>query len=297
MAAASSGIPRRRIPGRARPADQALSEWRRARAEWIRTRSDPEAARVLAPFLFGEAEHMHRWRVQLDCGHVTEVFHPAKDKPAGEWRWDRLLPGEFWCDVDECREARGFPMRDIASWDERLGTGTWDADPEHAPEYLSKLPPAKAAETWARMREPEPREYARWRVTLSCGHTEETVVSHDVDWEPVHGVARRPPEDDGQRERRAWLVRQHEEQGDEWGKRYVKEDLPEPTPWTTCFICPRARKISAYQYVGSLVPPPPTPQPTATVDRRSRLERELREAEQRTARLRAELGHLDTDRS
>jgi hypothetical protein len=261
MTAALSGIPRRRLPGRARPAGQALSEWRRARAEWIRTRSDPEAARVLAPFLVGEAEHMHRWRVQLDCGHFTEVIHPAKDKPAEAWQCDRLLPGEFWCDVDECYKARGFPVWDIASWDKRLGTGTWDDDPEEVLDYLSKLPPAEVAETWERIRRPEPREYARWRFTLSCGHKEELAVSNDVDWEPAHGVTRRPPEDDWQRERRDWLVCYYEEQGDKWGRRFVEEDFPEPTPWTTCFTCPRARKVSAYQYVGPLVPPPSTPQP------------------------------------
>lgn len=297
MTPASPGIPRRRLPGRARPADQALSEWQRARAEWIKTRSNPEAARVLAPFLVGEAEHMHRWRVQLDCGHVTEVIHPAKDKPAEEWRWRMLLPGEYWCDVDECRKTRGLQVREIASWDERLGTGTWNADPEEVPEYLSKLPPTEAAETWARMRDAEPRDYARWRATLSCGHTEEVAVSHDVNWEPTHGVTRRPPEDNGQRERRDWLIRYHEEQGDEWGRRYVEEDFPEPTPWTTCFTCPRARKINAYQYVGPLVPPPRSSPPTAVADRRAQLERELRKAEERTVRLRAELGHFDAQGS
>lgn len=278
-----AGIEIRRLPGRARPAGKALRDWQATREEWIRTRTDQAAARILAPFFTGDAEDMHRWRVQLDCGHITEVIHSGIDEPPEEWQWRGLLPGEFRCDVPECRQARSCPLRGIVSWDKR--TGAILADPEEQPEWVPGLP----EETRDRVRQVRPREYAMWRVTLSCGHTADDAVADDPGWTPTQGIARTPPRDDGERRRRDWLIRFYGNQGDEQTRRYVAEDFPEPVPWTTCYTCTRSRKIVACHYIGALMRPVTPPDPA---EARAMTERELRKAERRVAKLRAQLDSI-----
>ena len=283
-----AGIQSKRLPGRAQPADEALRGWQAAREEWIRTRADQAAARTLASFFIGDAEHMHRWRVRLDCGHIAEAVHSGKDQPPAEWRWRGLLPGEFRCEVPECREARSCPVRGIVSWDKLTAADAFPADPEERSGWLGG-PPGKAR---TRIPEAGPRESAVWEVTLSCGHTADDVFTGDSSWTPAQGITRTPPKDDGERQRRDWMIQFYGAQGDEWTRRYVAEDFPEPVPWTTCRTCTRARKITAYQYIGALTrPQSPTPPPDPA-EARAVLERELRKAERRVAKLRAELNSL-----
>lgn len=135
-----------------------------------------------------------------------------------------------------------------------------------------------------------------WKVTLTCGHQDQ--VATDGGWKPEDGIARRPcpPEDAEQRARRDHLIALYSEPGesyDEESLRFVREDFPNPTPWTTCFTCTWARKITEQEYVGPLVTPPRQKRPAPDV--KTVLKRRLRDAERQAADLRKQLAALDSD--
>lgn len=63
-----------RIPGRARPRAQAVKEFEEATADLKK-----RYRREFWPLFVPEATKMYRWRMQLECGCVHEVFTSGKD--------------------------------------------------------------------------------------------------------------------------------------------------------------------------------------------------------------------------
>lgn len=124
--------------------------------------------------------------------------------------------------------ARRRRVREITSWDERLGEHTIPADPEVCPpdHVFANLP----ADVYAKVRQKEPRHYAEWAVTLACGHTQEEWVP--MDWNPEDGP-RHTLDDPGRRARFARRMLADPDM-DEWDKRYLREGGPEPMPWAVC---------------------------------------------------------------
>ncbi|HEY2691197.1 MAG TPA: hypothetical protein VGJ50_22370 [Streptosporangiaceae bacterium] len=134
-----------RLPGRPRRQAEARAEFDRHRARWISTQAKPQTAALL----YGNAEHMHRWRIQLDCGHIHEVLTRGKDRPPAGERWinclgDKLAQGEYPCYEQSCHRDVD---RDIVSWDKRQDKET-PPDPEDPPDWWGDRDPA----LWARTR-------------------------------------------------------------------------------------------------------------------------------------------------
>lgn len=289
-ASADSPI-RRRLRGEPVSREQAQAEYRRQREHWINTRADPERARVLAGLLWWPSEErVHRWRIELGCGHIAEIFRgEGADSTPADWRWDddeplhQMLPGEYSCKVKECRLVQGTPVRDIVSWDERLRTDSDPPEPEECP-YKSM-----SAERWADLRHEFEQPFAVWRATLDCGHVAETRTPED--WDPSKPIARRPAKDNGQRERMAQMLRDARADGDEWSIRLLEREFPEPNDFHGCFTCMWARRIVAFEYVGLLSEPV---KPTRA-ERRAKLSAQLGQAERRAERLRAQLSQLDEE--
>lgn len=272
-----------KLPGRPRPQAEARQEFEERRADFMQRCTIPSIADVLVNIHVGKTQDMHRWRVRLDCGHIREVLTRGKDTPPEEIKWGDYLLGEYPCNEKGCYR---HVTRDIVSWDEPMELVT-------APDPVD--PPADwegDADLWAVTRRDHP--LAHWKVTLTCGHQDQTAT--DGGWKPEDGIRRRPPEDDEQRARCDDLIALYSERGgfqDEESLRYVREDFPKPTPWTTCYTCAWGRKITAHKYVGPLV----TPQrkPRQAPDARTVLQRRLSAAEREAADLRKQLAALDHD--
>jgi hypothetical protein len=77
----------RRLPGRARPREGVLREYQEFNAK---VRKNIPA--VLWDFLAPDPDQLYRWRVQLDCGCIKELFTFDKDKLPTEstYRCDHL---------------------------------------------------------------------------------------------------------------------------------------------------------------------------------------------------------------
>lgn len=155
-----------------------LSEFDK-RVEALRSRHKP----VFWPIFVPKAEDMHRWRVQLECGCLHEVFTRGKADYPDDGSWlepimQRPLPvGEYWCTNDHGEAGRAY--RDVVEWLERE-VKELPPDPAESP-YEGMDP-----ETWAKVRHAEPHSTAFWRVRLSCGHFKVQVAT-DVDWRPEDG--------------------------------------------------------------------------------------------------------------
>lgn len=273
---------RTRVPGRARPRAEAMTEFEEGVAD-LRRRLDP----ALWPLFIPKAEDVFRWRIQLECGCVREIFTTGKDRFPDE-RSDRdpvtgcrLPDGEFWCRDHHVAK----PYREIAEWDERR-VHEFPADPEEPQHGLD-------AETWAKIQRPEPHSSAFWRVKLSCGHYADVCVG-DLDWKP----------EDGPRlvtkKRLAEIRRDFEEmwasgepgwpnEGPERDhiRRMLDLGWPRPEPEHECFACTAAKRVTGYQRIGPLVPPPKPAAPPPT--ERERVEAQLARAEAEVQRLRKRL--------
>lgn len=107
-----------KLPGRPRPQAEALADYHRKREELIRNSADPHRSAVLIDFIIGPPELQHRWRIQLDCGHIYEVYTGGKDSlPSESLRSSTYLPDEYPCAEEGCIR---HVTRDIVSWDERM---------------------------------------------------------------------------------------------------------------------------------------------------------------------------------
>lgn len=276
----------RRLPGKARPREDVLREYRDLNAE---RRSRIPAP--LWPFWAPDPDEYYRWRIQLDCGCITEVLTCGPDRRPDETQWPdpacgaRLPAGQLLCTHKDSPSA---PYREIAGWGDRRKV-TFAADPAEPPEWAD-------AETWALLRHDEPHTSAFWTVTLSCGHVTEMPVS-DLGWKPADGPSRvsadsllemttefeelwaKQPDAQPQRER-------------EHTQRMLAKGWPSPSPEHLCYTCPRARAIVACQRIGWLVPRTPQPKPPKPPSRAS-LEQRLRQAEAQADELRRQLAQLD----
>lgn len=266
-----------RLPGRARPGRAALQEYEEWRAA-LRQRLMKRDLLALMPLYAPEPDRVYRWRIRLDCGCITEALTFGNKHPAGQRR----------CEHDDDPLA---PYRAISTWDERREV-VLEADPVDPPSYWEDLDEA----LWEKMRHPEPRTCAFWRVTLACGHRTDAVAP-GLSWQPADGPRLVPPKrlkemieefEDHQSEPR---TEAHGKVLDEHTARMLNQGWPSPQPETSCFECRSARFITAFQRVGCLRPAAKTASPTVTDS--DGLQRKLQAAEAKVAKLRAQLGQFD----
>jgi hypothetical protein len=276
----------RRLPGKARPREDVLREYRDLNAG---RRSRIPAP--LWPFWALDPDVYYRWRAQLDCGCITEVLTGGPDSRPDDTQWPdpvcgaRLPAGQILCTHEDSAPA---PYREIAAWEERWEL-TFPADPAEPPDWAD-------AKTWAVLRHDAPHTSAFWTVTLSCGHITEVAVS-DLGWKPADGPSLVSA---GRlREMTAEFEEFWAEQPDaqaprerEHMQRMLAEGWPSPSPKHLCYTRPRARVILAYQRIGWLVPRTPEPKPPKPLSRAS-LQQRLLQAEAQADELRRQLAQLD----
>lgn len=121
----------KRLPGRAQPREQALKEFEEFVKEQRRYYK-PEYWALLIP----PATDIYRWRVQLECGCIYELFMRGEDQSPDTARFRDPLtccdlpPGEMWCSKDHGNV--GAVYRGIEEW---LGSRVkeFPADPVDPP--------------------------------------------------------------------------------------------------------------------------------------------------------------------
>lgn len=275
---------RRKLPGRAKPAVEAL-RWAEGLLAQERARyKHPVIGQLLVPSFTSET---FRWRVQLGCGCVHELLtrgkecFPLDQQSTSRDPWDYQPPGQLDCCIDKPAYP-SEPYRELVAWGEEREIFTLPPDPIEPQHGLD-------ARAWARIRHGEERTHAQWTVTLSCGHLHHVSVD-DVEWEPSDWPVR---VSGGHQEK---LVARWQEMAKfsddypEWQHRLrmAEGGWGEPFPEQACYRCLWARPIVAYEPVGPLLlnlakAKPPTPPSRIT------LERKLRQAEAEADRLRAQL--------
>lgn len=275
----------RRLPGKAKTRKDALQEYQELNAE---RRSRIPAA--LWPFWAPDPDAFYRWRVQLDCGCVSEVLSWDDKSLPVESRWTdpasgkRLPAGQKLCRHDDSLPA---PYRDITEWGERREVYL-PADPVDPPR-------GEDPEVWEKLRHGEPHASAFWTVNLSCGHV--TEVATDLSWKPEDGSRRtsaKRQQEMTEDFEKFWAADPdgQEEREREHTRRMLADGWPLPQPEELCYTCPEARFIIAYQRTGWLVPRKPE-SPSPKPPSRASLERRLHQAEDESRRLRNELAQLD----
>jgi hypothetical protein len=237
-------------------------------------------------------EDIFRWRIQFDCGCIEERMTTTDDpqslldKSDKDWLTDEYLPsGQYLCRRRD-HPHHGFPVRDIASWDGRVGEQELPADPVDPPEWWGD----ESAEKWAQYRK-GPRTLASWKATLTCGHRFTTLMA--LDWTPEQGLTEATPE-------------RLAEMRVEWAEEYAPDPIPDDyarrldAGWPRlyhhldCDVCKNVRKPVVYQPLGWLVPPPPPPRkPRKQKTPEERLRAELAKTEREAKRLRDELKRLE----
>ncbi|MGP5292639.1 hypothetical protein ACTXL6_21685, partial [Brachybacterium tyrofermentans] len=243
--------------------------------------------RVLWPLLFPKAEDIYRWRMQLECGCVREVFTRGKDSYPDEHSdtdplTDRPLPmGEYWCTDHRCER----PFREVVEWVERE-VKEFPADPEEPQHGMDP-------EVWAVIRHPEPHSSAFWRVRLACDHF--CRVPTDLDFttgdEPRTVSIERRDEMRSELEE-SWAT--HGEHG--WPEAGPQRDhmrrmldlrMPRPEPEQECSACAFAKRVTGYSRIGWLMSPPKPATPTPA--KREKVAVQLAKAEAEVERLKRRL--------
>lgn len=278
-----------KIPGRARPRAQALREFEENVTK-LRLGCNP----VLWPIFVPDAKDMYRWRLQLECGCIHEVYTRGKDRfPDEGTRRDPItrhnLPaGEFWCSNNHGDAVSTY--RDIVEWIDRKVREIPADSEEPIDEEID-------ADTCARIRRTEPCTMAFWKVRLNCGHVYESVAT-DVSWKPGDTPKRFSAEHtDAARAmfEKAWA----EEEGGGWPEEGPERDhirrmldlrWPRPEPERDCWACRNARRITGYQRVDWLIPRSKAVKPlsSAAIERKKN-EARLAQAEAEVRRLRRQL--------
>lgn len=280
----------RRLPGKARPRDEVLRECEAETAE-MRTR----IPRALWVFLVPDLTRVFRWRVELDCGCITEVMTRGDSVPPHELEWVEpvhgwgLPVGQMMCWHEDSPPS---PYQGIAEWGERRDV-RFPSGPVEPPEDVD-------AQLWSVIRHDEPHTSAFWTVTLTCGHVSETIAP-DIDWVPASGPRRTAPERVQQMSaefERAWLAdpELQPERDREHTRRMLSAGWPSPQPEQLCDTCAQARLITTYERTGWLVSPRRKPEKSLSVApaaSRSAVERQLQKAEAAAERLRVELDQFD----
>ncbi|MEU4351743.1 MULTISPECIES: hypothetical protein [unclassified Streptomyces] len=276
----------RSLPGRARPRKEALQEY------------EQESARLgeglpagLGALLVPEAEQLYRWRIQLDCGCIHEVWTRGEEDLPSERRrhgpeQEQLQKGQMLCVHDDGPPAR---YQNIVEWGERT-EHTFPADPVEPRHGLSP-------QEWAAMRHDKPHTRAFWKVTLACGHITDTIAP-SLEWKPADG----PRLTDA--DRVAEMTEEFEEfwasnptgqspREREHTRRVLAQGWPRPEPEELCYTCRWVRWIMAYQRIGWLIPRAKQPQRQQPPSRAT-LERRLRQMEAEAKQLRTQLAQLDS---
>lgn len=246
--------------------------------------ADAPAIGLLKDILVPKLAELTRWKLQLDCGCITEAF-TARNKLPHESQvrgaWSSLNAGERECFVHGDHDIEHH--RRIVSWGKRLDD--LPPDPVQRPKDRDYWTPELSAKVRCR----HPR--AVWKVTLSCGHTNEARVD-DLDWTPNDGHTRREiPEDEfAEVLGRIEEMRRSPVGGNfDFLERSLRDGKPEPQVEEGCITCCYVQRIVAYQSMGPLLranQEPPQPDPKAALQRR------LDAAEHEAARLRQELTDL-----
>jgi hypothetical protein len=195
-------------------------------------------------------------------------------------------------------------LREVASWDERLGEKVIPADPVEPPEWWVKAIAKRAEhkdatgeefddepeETWEDIRRAEPKTVVEWTATLTCGHGMKT--HKDLDWTPDKGVIRSP-------ETVADIRARHAKRGVEpsgWIAKSLVAGWPDDAHGMDCSLCATVRKPVAYEPLGWLVPPPKPPRKPREVKSAKELKAtRLRQVEREAKKLRAELKALEAE--
>jgi hypothetical protein len=283
----SPGSLLKRVPGRARSQKQVREEFEKGVAE-MRERYE----RAFWPLFIPEAKDMFRWRVQLECGCTHEFFTRGEDEyPDGRSYRDpmtgcRLPLGEYWCPTDHGSTQK--PYRDIVEWED-WKVLEFPSDSEE-PEY-----DWMDAETWAKIRQPEPHSHAFWLVKLACGHYGQACT--DLDWKPENGPKlvteeriakmRQDFADLWSVEREA--VQHHEDPEREHIRKMLDLRWPRPEPELDCYTCTNVQQMTGYQRIGWLEPrSKPAPVQASNTDREM-VAAQLAAAETEVRRLRKQL--------
>lgn len=268
------GLSRRRLPGEARPNDEVLREWREL--------ADKSPMRR---FWYGDPEDVFRWRAQFDCGCVEERFGHTDDphslldySDVNPYTGDLLPAGQYWCSGQH--DAPELPLRAFKSWD-RYTRRLQAADPVECPEEWRW----RGKQWWDIKRHKEPRWVHDWEATLTCGHTV-VVDSRDVAWAPDQ--IRESVAADRLAELRK---RFSSEPYSEYVAKMLDAGWPELGSYRDCNVCPIVRKLVAFEPLGWLVPPPPSPRKQKTP--KERMQTRLRELDREAKRLRDELKRIE----
>ncbi len=273
------GIARRHLPGQPRPSDTVLQAYR----EWY---DAGVAANPMWTIWYHAPEDVFRWRAKFDCGCVEERLTDSDDPHSllecrDSHLGTPLLPGEYRCDGDHPKPS--LPLRDIASWDERLGRRHLPADPVDPQHGFD-------SEMWATIRHSEARWVANWKATLTCGHQIE--VQRDADWNPDQGIRRATPQR---------LVEMRAELAEPYAPEPIPDRVakvldagwPELATYMDCSLCPVVRRVVACEPLGWLVAPPKPPrQPRKEKSRQQILQERIRRTERELRHLRGELKEL-----
>lgn len=278
-----------KVPSRVRTQKQAFAIFEKEVAE-LRRRYKPEFWLLLVP----KAEDMYRWKVQLECGCMREIFtHGREQFPDEHSDTDpltgyRLLAGELRCRLDH--GPRQETYSEIVEWI-KSDVKEFPADPEE-PMY------GMSAEYWAKIRHAEPHSSAFWTVKLSCGHVSTSVITK-VGWKPEDGPLL-VSEERAAEMRRVLEARFSEPESRpaegperEHLRKMVDMRWPRPEPEQKCRACLSARRITGYQRIGGLVSRTfPVPVQKVAVDRK-KVEAKLAAAKTEVERLRKQLEDLD----
>lgn len=277
-----------RLPGSPRPNAEVLREYNEFNAR-SRERLKPGLWPLLAP----DPDTVFRWRVKFNCGCVQERL-ACTDSADGllsgsdfdVLSWERLPKGQFLCGGQHER-AEFDPIRDVQDWGQR-SEREFPADPAE-PQY------GFTPEEWALVRRDKPHSSAIWRTRLTCGH--QCQVHTDLDWRPEDGPRYLPKERSRQlqAEWRAEWPKELPSSGMHYLYQVILAGSPRPAPFRSCRLCSEVRSVVLYEPVGWL-----TSQQSKAVapkHRRSRaaIESELKRAEAKAARLRAELESSSQD--
>lgn len=279
----------RRIPGSTRPRREVLGDVEKYAAD-LRRRLDPVLHFLYVP----DPRKLYRWKVELGCGHVTELLtRGIDDFPDERQHHDPvhrglLNPGEMWCREDPHAEVLR-PFAEIAEW--------LSSEVKEFPAGPVEPPDGWEPDIWAVIRHDEPHRSRFWRVRLACGHEQEHVVT-DVEWsagdDPKRVTAERAEVMRIEMEE-YWASEStttaQEELCREHRRKMAELRFPRPEPEQECWTCPHVYAITGYQRIGWLVPPPKPPKPEKT--QRELLEERLAHADAEAARLRQELDALD----
>jgi hypothetical protein len=252
-----------------------------------------------------DASHQFRWKVELECGCITEALTEAEGKLPTDGHWNKVLGqdgapvyaktfvmssgavamcggrgnvygqfrplgccrpnGYLWCSGHD--ESDSLPWREITRWIYRKSEHPAEID-EHGHHHDA---------------------FAIWAVELSCGHC--ASEGAPVDWIPEYGHKLDPE----RVERVKKMLAKHP---DPWFENLsqVNDGCPTPNTKTDCNQCVYLRRIVAYKPIGQLARPRPERKPRESKPpSRAAMTRRINAAEANAAKLRRELAEAEEE--